>query len=134
MMKWKQVSTYSSNSGFLVFKEFSFHAFTIFNVKKEIDYLCMYLHDAQKNFQNDKKMDGWMDGWMVHCKPLGYGEIWKRCTVPPGVSYDNMWLVFCHDRQTNTDNSCYVEAIIMSPFILLIKYVRIQSILKIKKN
>ncbi len=62
MMKWKQVSTYSSNSGFLVFKEFSFHSFTIFNVKKEIDYLCMYLHDAQKNFQNDKKMNGWMDG------------------------------------------------------------------------
>ena len=35
-------------------------------------------------------MDGWMDGWMVHCKPLGYGEFWKRCTtMPPGVSYDN---------------------------------------------
>ena len=30
-----------------------------------------------------------MDGWMVHCKSLDYGEIWKRCTVPPGVSYDN---------------------------------------------
>jgi hypothetical protein len=63
-MQWKQVSTSSSNSGFHVFKEFLIHAFTIMKGKKdkedENDYLSMYERDADKNFQDGRKVPNWI--------------------------------------------------------------------------
>ena len=63
-MQWKQVSTSSSNSGFHVFKEFLIHAFPIMKGKKdkedENDYLSMYERDADKNFQDGRKVPNWI--------------------------------------------------------------------------
>ena len=95
-MQWKQVSTSSSNSGFLVFKEFLIHASAIMKGKKdkedENDYLSMYTKDEEKNFQNGKKIPTW---------------ILRNFTVPQMEQIRNTWQEELFNGKSQSTNKLY---------------------------
>ena len=55
-LQWKQVSTFSSNSGFLVFKEFLYHAQVMQKKgpgkERDEDYLSMFRRAQKKEIEN----------------------------------------------------------------------------------